>query len=92
MIIHKKGEHSLTCDECGHVELVVEKLDDFNDWLVDVMSEGWRSERDETGAWVHVCPDCDRKNQVVVVKVKESAKAPSFKLRRRRYKKTGQWK
>ena len=46
---------TFVCDDCG----VEHQLDgtDFFDALEAAKDDGWRA-RQESGDWVHLCPDC----------------------------------
>lgn len=50
------NSHELTCDFCNRRPEFY-----FGDWKMawaTAKADGWRTQKEEDGTWVHTCPDC----------------------------------
>ena len=60
MITKNRDNYALSCDICG--EEAPQVFDDFYE-AVEYKKDrnnGWRSRKDEAGAWEDMCPDCSK--------------------------------
>lgn len=60
MIHRENGEFICECSECG-MEEFGGTLDDFREFVQQLKDTDWRIRKDdESGEWLHICPDCVR--------------------------------
>jgi hypothetical protein len=56
---HIKGKIEFECDDCCAVEST--NTADFDEAVLHIRSENWRSIKEDDGTWCHLCPKCKRK-------------------------------